>query len=270
MNISHVLRPAQKIMTAGLVGAVTVTCLVATQSADTAAPQQGTHATKPDHTKEWATKEWKGKSGATSGTGSTQATKEWKAKSGGATTSSIDSTDSTQATKEWKAKSDGSAATVSGADRTLATKEWKVQPRTKEWSTPLNLVAVTAYPAMGTSAYEKRVLARINAVRSQHGLRGLTVAACATTVANRWSAHLAATGTFTHQSMSGLLRRCHASYAGETLGRATVSPKTLVAMWMSSAPHRHILLSSTPRRIGVGATPNRRGEWVVTANFMRF
>lgn len=268
MNISHVLRPAQKILTAGLVGAVAVTCLVATQSADTAVPQQGTHTVKP--TKEWATKEWKGKSGATSGTDSTQATKEWKAKSGGATTSSTDSRDSTQATKEWKARSDGSAATVSGADRTLATKEWKVQPGTKEWATPLDLVAVTAYPAMGTSSYEKRVLARINAVRGRHGLRGLTVAACASTVANRWSAHLAATGTFTHQSMSGLLRRCHASYAGETLGRATVSPKTLVKMWMTSAPHRHILLSSIPRRIGVGATPNRRGEWVVTANFMRF
>ena len=84
-------------------------------------------------TKEWATKEWKGKAGATSGTDSTQATKEWKAKAGGATTSSTDSRDSTQATKEWKARSDGSLATVSGADRTLATKEWKVQPGTKEW-----------------------------------------------------------------------------------------------------------------------------------------
>jgi hypothetical protein len=30
-----------------------------------------------------------------------------------------------------------------------------------------------------------------------------------------------------------------------------------------------VLLSGKPRRIGVGATPNGRGEWVVTANFMR-
>ena len=116
---------------------------------------------------------------------------------------------------------------------------------------PLDLVAVTAYPAMGTSSYEKRVLARINAVRSQHGLRGLAVAPCASTVANHWSAHLAATDTFTHQSMSGLLRRCHANYAGETLGRATVSPKTLVK-------HVDALRAAPPHPAEPHPAPDRR------------
>ena len=41
-------------------------------------------------------------------------------------------------------------------------------------------------------------------------------------------------------------------------------------MWMHSPPHRAVLMSKSPRRIGIGATPNARGEWVVAANFMRF
>ena len=39
---------------------------------------------------------------------------------------------------------------------------------------------------------------------------------------------------------------------------------------MHSPPHRQVLLSQQPRRIGIGATPNAGGEWVVAANFMRF
>jgi cysteine-rich secretory family protein len=61
-----------------------------------------------------------------------------------------------------------------------------------------------------------------------------------------------------------------AYYAGETLGRGAITPKTLVTMWMHSAPHRHVLMSKSPTRIGIGATPNAHGEWVVAANFMRF
>ena len=41
-------------------------------------------------------------------------------------------------------------------------------------------------------------------------------------------------------------------------------------MWMHSAPHRHVLMSKSPTRIGIGATPNASGEWVVAANYMRF
>ena len=67
-----------------------------------------------------------------------------------------------------------------------------------------------------------------------------------------------------------LLNKCDAYYAGETLGRGAITPQTLVSMWMHSPPHRAVLMSRSPRRIGIGATPNARGEWVVAANFMRF
>jgi hypothetical protein len=39
---------------------------------------------------------------------------------------------------------------------------------------------------------------------------------------------------------------------------------------MHSTAHRAVLMSRSPNRIGIGATPNASGEWVVAANFMKF
>ena len=125
-------------------------------------------------------------------------------------------------------------------------------------------------PAYSDAYYEQGVQYWVNVQRKRHGLRALKFASCTDAVAERWSSTLARSGGFYHQSMTTLLNRCHAYYAGETLGRGAITPKTLVTMWMHSAPHRHVLMSKSPTRIGIGATPNARGEWVVAANFMRF
>ena len=170
---------------------------------------------------------------------------------------------SSVATKEWKTKE----WKVAPGSRTLATKEWKSRVQS---SPKLGLVAQSAFPALSTGTYEKRVLRNVNRVRHNHGLRALTFAPCTNQAANRWSAHLAATNRFYHQSMTRVLDRCDAAYAGETLGKGTIYPATLVNMWMHSAPHRHILMSKAPRRIGIGATPDGKGQWVVAANFIRF
>ncbi len=166
------------------------------------------------------------------------------------------------ATKEWKSNS---------STTQVATKEWKVRPGTKEWTTPFNTVAQQAYPAMSTTSYERATLRAINGVRAAHHLRKLTFAAMRQT-GSRTSGALTSrdTHTFHHRSMVRALHLCHARYAGETLGMGTMTPKKLVSMWMNSPPHRHILMSHNPRRIGIGATPNSNGQWVVAANFMRF
>ncbi len=169
-------------------------------------------------------------------------------------------TPKTSATKEWRSRQ----APVAPGNRLLTMKEWRKAP------TRLEPVAQSAYPALSTTTYEQRTARRINEVRRSHGLRSLRFASCTNRVANRWSAHLAATNSLYHQSMTRLLRVCHAHYAGETLGQGSVSPRTLVRMWMHSPPHRQILMSGNPRRIGIGATPNSSGQWVVAANFMRF
>jgi uncharacterized protein YkwD len=69
--------------------------------------------------------------------------------------------------------------------------------------------------------------------------------------------------------MEDLLTRCDARYAGETLARGSVAPRRLVRMWMHSDGHRRVLMSSKARRIGIGASPDTQGRWVVAANFMR-
>ena len=128
----------------------------------------------------------------------------------------------------------------------------------------------SVFPAYSDAYYEQGVQYWVNVQRKRHGLRALRFASCTDAVAENWSSKLASTGGFYHQSMTTLLNRCHAYYAGETLGRGAITPKTLVTMWMNSAPHRHVLMSKSPTRIGIGATPNASGEWVVAANFMRF
>ena len=135
----------------------------------------------------------------------------------------------------------------------------------------VKLVAAHAvFPAYSDAYYEQGVQYWVNVQRKRHGLRPLKFASCTDAVAEHWSSVLAGTGSFYHQSMTRLLNRCNAYYAGETLGRGAITPKTLVTMWMHSAPHRHVLMSKSPTRIGIGATPNANGEWVVAANFMRF
>jgi uncharacterized protein YkwD len=127
-----------------------------------------------------------------------------------------------------------------------------------------------ASPAMTTDSYEQQVQYWINVRRTQHGLGRLTLAGCPDNVAESWGSYLAATGKFEHQSMTTVLNDCHAYYAGETLGRGAISPKRLVYLWMHSPAHRDVLLSPHARRIGIGAFPDRLGQWVVAAEFMKF
>jgi uncharacterized protein YkwD len=153
---------------------------------------------------------------------------------------------------------------------TLHTTQWSSHPTTKELTAPYQRMAQTAHPAMTRSSYERATLRNINAVRRAHHLGTLSFANCPNRAASKWSTHLALTHGFYHQSMLRLLDACRAHYAGETLGMGTMTPKKLVSLWMHSPPHRHILLSKNPRRIGIGATPSSNGEWVVAAEFMRF
>jgi uncharacterized protein YkwD len=145
-------------------------------------------------------------------------------------------------------------------------------PSTATAATPaVSLVATASvFPAYSDTYYEQGVQYWVNRVREQHGLRPLKLASCTDSVAESWSAFLASTNSFYHQSMAKLLYKCNVYYAGETLGKGAITPRTLVTMWMHSTAHRAVLMSRSPNRIGIGATPNASGEWVVAANFMKF
>ena len=72
-------------------------------------------------------------------------------------------------------------------------------------------------------------------------------------LAERWGSHLASTDGFYHQSMTTIMNHCKAYYAGETLGRGSITPKELIYLWMHSPEHRAILLTAGYREIGVSA-----------------
>lgn len=131
-------------------------------------------------------------------------------------------------------------------------------------------VAATSSTAVAPDTYEKRVLRQVNIRRANHNLRKLRFASCPDGTAEAWSRYLAVNDQFFHQSMNKVLNTCNARYAGETLGRGTMGPAKLVKMWMHSPGHRQILLTPKARRIGIGATPDASGRWVVAANFVRF
>ena len=137
-------------------------------------------------------------------------------------------------------------------------------------ATAATTTAASAFPALSSDTYEQRVQRWINVRRSNHGLGKLRLQSCTDRVAEHWGSYLASNDAFFHQSMGTILNKCNAYYAGETLGRGSISPKRLVYLWMHSPEHRAILLSKYPRRVGIGAYPDRYGQWVVAADFTRF
>lgn len=129
--------------------------------------------------------------------------------------------------------------------------------------------ASSAVMQMSADTYESRVQYHVNRVRDARGLPRLRLESCTDGTAERWAKYLATSGEFYHQSMMNIIDKCDAYYAGETLGRGAISPKTLVQMWMDSPAHKDVLLSKHARRIGVGAYA-ADGQWVTAANFTKF
>jgi uncharacterized protein YkwD len=144
-------------------------------------------------------------------------------------------------------------------------------PVTSPTTSPaIELSAVAVRPAFDAQTYENEVKLYVNNERRKRGLPALSWATCTDTVAEHWASYLASHDAFYHQSMTALLRRCNARYAGETLAKGNITPRTLVTLWMNSPVHRHVMLSSSPHRIGIGAVPDSHGQWVVAANYMTF
>lgn len=131
-------------------------------------------------------------------------------------------------------------------------------------------LSTTTVRAMSSDTYEQQVQYWINQERARRGkvrLRGQT---CTDSLSERWSRRLADSGQFYHQSLDPFFSRCGARYAGETLARGVIDPRTVVRLWMESEPHRRVLLSKNPRRVGVAAVLDQNGTWVVTVNYTRF
>ena len=137
-------------------------------------------------------------------------------------------------------------------------------------TTSADAASLSYIRSINPDTYEARVITWINRERTARGLVPVKAQSCTDYYAERWSRYLGRNLTFFHQDLDPFFSHCHARYAGETLARGAVSPKEIVNLWMHSDGHRAILLSKSPRRIGVGAFLDSRGDWLVAADFTRF
>ena len=132
------------------------------------------------------------------------------------------------------------------------------------------------------------IVAQLNVVRAQHGLRRLTVAPGLAASARVHSREMAGSGVFEHDSPNGTLwwKRIRLSYGpvgfhswsvGETLAWLSSSGTAaeVVTMWLNSPEHRAIILGTTWHELGVSAVQasaasgdfGNEAATIVTADF---
>jgi len=121
-----------------------------------------------------------------------------------------------------------------------------------------------ATPRQGTST-ERAVIAAMNEVRAEHGLRPLRFAAGLWRAARDHSRDMGLNDYFSHASLDDgasfdervlqFQSRRQVRWLGETIGwgaGALAEPREMVRMWMESPPHRRTILDPRFRLVGVG------------------
>jgi uncharacterized protein YkwD len=121
-----------------------------------------------------------------------------------------------------------------------------------------------------SDAFERRVLALVNAERSRRGIARLQRSRCPDTHAARWSNALARSQRLRHQDVEKVLYTCGARRAGENIGVTQGSAEELMESWMRSRRHRANILDPRYRSIGLGASRSENGRWWVVQNFLAF
>jgi uncharacterized protein YkwD len=129
------------------------------------------------------------------------------------------------------------------------------------------LVSLLAAPAALASgprldARERAVVRAINRVRHEHGVARLHAGRRLARAADLHSRNMLARDYFAHGSFAQRVRR-FVPYRnlGENLAMTSrCSPRLVVRLWLRSAPHRHVLLSRSYRRVGIGRRVGHLGS----------
>jgi uncharacterized protein YkwD len=135
-----------------------------------------------------------------------------------------------------------------------------------------------AYVAASTA--EIAIVREINRIRRAHHLRTVKLTAPLTRVARRHSSLMLKYDALSHSSFDGssfstrLQRAGKRRSYGETLAWAPdgsgVNAKSLLGLWLRSAPHRRVLMNGRLRRVGVGRVYGSLGAQrgnAITADF---
>lgn len=126
------------------------------------------------------------------------------------------------------------------------------------------------------SRAEISLLRAVNATRTAHGLRPLSLDATLTRAARAHSLEMLQGGYFAHGNFRGRMVAFHVrgTSAGENLAWGTGSfaaPAMVISEWLRSPEHRANLLRPSFTRIGIGTTQGSflgaGGATVMTADF---
>jgi uncharacterized protein YkwD len=130
------------------------------------------------------------------------------------------------------------------------------------------LVSLAVFPAAASARGGNSILRAMNSVRARHHLPALAASPALARAASDHSYAMARSGVMTHGAFAARINHyVRSRVVGENLAWASrCGARTIVRMWLNSAPHRHILLLRGFRRAGVGVS---RGSHFcyVTADF---
>jgi uncharacterized protein YkwD len=130
------------------------------------------------------------------------------------------------------------------------------------------LVATSLLATVGATGAQARttrgrILAKVNAIRVNHGVRRLDCVSSVNDLAQSHSRRMASTGTLFHTPdlYSKLRSRIRLSAWGENVGYAP-RWRRVVKMWMNSPSHRHNMLNGRFARCGIGAVRSGARIWL--------
>ena len=126
-------------------------------------------------------------------------------------------------------------------------------------ATGAGLVAL-ASPAGAVSSDASSYLARMNAERVDHGLRGLTMRSDLNAVAQSWANHMASVGLLSHNPRLAS-QVTNWQVVGENVGEGPSIDALDGAFW-ASTPHRDNILDPSYRDVGVGTAVADGVIWI--------
>jgi uncharacterized protein YkwD len=119
-----------------------------------------------------------------------------------------------------------------------------------------------------TDSTEASIVRAMNRYRAQHGLPGLVSSRRLQRAADAHSASMLRSNVLAHGAFVARMRHyAHARSAGENLAwMSSCDAQAVVDMWVHSAAHRQVMLTSSFRRVGVARRSSSSGCFV-TADF---
>ena len=139
------------------------------------------------------------------------------------------------------------------------------------WPVPTAVDSTKDVATLSSGELESRLMVEINKARVAAGLPKIRVFdSCTDRLAEQWGQRIARTGLFEHRDQKVVIRKCHKSWAGETLVRGSgLTPEAMVDLWLDSPGHREILLNTRAKRAGVAVTRDAQGRTIGVVNLVR-